>query len=407
VNQVGVGAFAAPRVPSKAPTAPIIELTNMPELAVEIRQPSKHEELWEFLRIAAHEEDIEVVKSSPALTRYVKGFDPANDFGLVAFLPSNDDDPKKSPIGAAWVRFWSDPLFRGYGHVRDDIPELAIGVSPKHQGKGIGSQLMTQLLKTLEMKDIPGTSLSVRDDNAALQLYERLGFQRVPGTEVQNRVGGCSFTMQCLFGDEDATINGFIVLREAITEKDIPIVFDLLEQKAAYDKTMMSDEASITEFTVSVKKLKAALLDGEPKVASVILAEELGEDGESKVIGMALYYHRFSSFRGQSSVWLEDIFIVPTRRGNGAGMILMQRLKEIAIQNDCTHVGWTASSRNERGLQFYTQKIGAKIMDEGAAGSGDRTDDAHHPQRRIPRVCLATAEVSRSSGSARRRLLSN
>jgi hypothetical protein len=56
-------------------------------------------------------------------------------------------------------------------------------------------------------------------------------------------------------------------------------------------------------------------------------------------------------------------------------MILMQRLKEIAIQNDCTHVGWTASSRNERGLQFYTQKIGAKIMDEGVADSGDRTDD--------------------------------
>jgi GNAT superfamily N-acetyltransferase len=166
---------------------------------------------------------------------------------------------------------------------------------------------------------------------------------------------------------ENATHSGPIILRETITEKDIPIVFNLLEQKAAFDKTMMSDEGSITEFTVTVEKLKAALLDGEPAVARAILAEERGEDGGSRVVGMALYYHRFSSFRGQPSIWLEDLFIVPSSRSNGAGMQLMQRLREIAIRNDCTHVGWSASSRNERGLQFYTQKIGVKIVGDDAS----------------------------------------
>jgi hypothetical protein len=84
---------------------------------------------------------------------------------------------------------------------------------------------------------------------------------------------------------------------------------------------------SITRFIVTAEKLKVALLDGQQNVACVILTEEPGKNGESNVIGMvALYYHRFSSFRGQPSMWLEDLFIVPTSRSNGAGMKLMQRL---------------------------------------------------------------------------------
>eukprot|EP00545_Synedropsis_sp_CCMP1620_P010413 CAMPEP_0119010954 /NCGR_PEP_ID=MMETSP1176-20130426/5360_1 /TAXON_ID=265551 /ORGANISM="Synedropsis recta cf, Strain CCMP1620" /LENGTH=199 /DNA_ID=CAMNT_0006963703 /DNA_START=262 /DNA_END=862 /DNA_ORIENTATION=- len=185
---------------------------------VEIRPVTDKESLWEFLRIAAHEDDVEVVKSNPDLVKYVQDFDNSNDtasstsksagdVGVVAFLNEDDDDSKSSndePVGSAWGAILDDdPTKRGYGHVRDDIPELAIGVSSQHQGKEIGTALLQQIFVDMQKKLIPGISLSCRDDNAAaLQLYQRLGFERVKGTEVSNRIGGCSFTMLRLF-DED------------------------------------------------------------------------------------------------------------------------------------------------------------------------------------------------------------
>jgi GNAT superfamily N-acetyltransferase len=78
--------------------------------------------------------------------------------------------------------------------VQAEIPELAIAVAPAYQGQGIGTQLMTQILE-LAKKDFPAVSLSVRADNAAARLYQRLGFVEVPGMAIENRVGGISLTM--------------------------------------------------------------------------------------------------------------------------------------------------------------------------------------------------------------------
>jgi ribosomal protein S18 acetylase RimI-like enzyme len=83
---------------------------------------------------------------------------------------------------------------KGFGYVRDEIPELAIAVTPDFRGQGVGTELLKQILNTAKI-NYPAVSLSVRANNPVLGLYERTGFIKIPGSEVVNRAGEASFNM--------------------------------------------------------------------------------------------------------------------------------------------------------------------------------------------------------------------
>ena len=93
-------------------------------------------------------------------------------------------------------------------------------------------------------------------------------------------------------------------------------------------------------------------------MAYVLLAE-----AEKSAVGFALYYFRYSSFAGQSSIWLDDLFIYPGMRNHGAGALLMDRLQQAAKDNNCSHLAWTADARNIKGLKFY-KRLGAEIIEQ-------------------------------------------
>jgi ribosomal protein S18 acetylase RimI-like enzyme len=146
--------------------------------------------LWEMLRYAAHESSIESVKQQPYLARYALNWGRAGDFGYVASVNT-------TPIGAAWLRLWLGED-KGFGYVKDEIPELAIAVVPDYRGQGVGTNLLTQTLGAAKRK-YPAVSLSVRANNPVLQLYERTGFIKLSGSEVVNRAGEASFNMMYEF----------------------------------------------------------------------------------------------------------------------------------------------------------------------------------------------------------------
>jgi GNAT superfamily N-acetyltransferase len=54
-------------------------------------------------------------------------------------------------------------------------------------------------------------------------------------------------------------------------------------------------------------------------------------------------------------------------RSEGAGTLLMNKLQQIADENNCTHLAWTADARNIRGLKFY-RRLGAEVSEQ----KGDR-----------------------------------
>jgi ribosomal protein S18 acetylase RimI-like enzyme len=127
------------------------------------------------------------LRAVPDLARYVAGWGRPGDHGLVGAL---GDGP---PAGAAWLR-----LMTGYAHVDDATPELAVGVAPAARGSGLGTALLARLLDDARRRH-PAVSLSVRSDNPARRLYERLGFTVVAGRTVANRAGGTSETMVLRF----------------------------------------------------------------------------------------------------------------------------------------------------------------------------------------------------------------
>ena len=152
--------------------------------------------LWQMLYDAAHlhdEEDMSlpVLKKHPQLGKYVRDWGREGDLGFVAIANEIDANNK---IGAAWLRLFpsTDP---GYGYLDDRIPELAIAVLPQYRGQGVGTQLLDRLLAAAKPK-FPAISLSVRDDNPAVKLYRRFGFEAIEESETVNRVGGRSFNMK-------------------------------------------------------------------------------------------------------------------------------------------------------------------------------------------------------------------
>jgi len=92
--------------------------------------------------------------------------------------------------GGAWVRI----LANGYGHVDHDTPELVLAVKPEFRNQGIATAIMNQLFIEVS-KIFSQMSLSVRDTSPAISLYERLGFEKVEGSEHSNPAGTRSFTM--------------------------------------------------------------------------------------------------------------------------------------------------------------------------------------------------------------------
>lgn len=152
--------------------------------------PADEPVLWAMLFEAAHAAEQNMtspdqLRSVPELARYVEGWGRRGDLGVVGGPDSG--------AGAAWLRLFpaGNP---GYGYVDDATPELAIAVAPQLRGSGLGTTLLRRLLADAR-RHHDAVSLSVRQTNPALRLYERLGFALVPGSQLVNRAGTTSVTM--------------------------------------------------------------------------------------------------------------------------------------------------------------------------------------------------------------------
>lgn len=108
----------------------------------------------------------------PELQVYVEQFGRGRaDYALAAEVDSKI-------VGAVWVRIMND-----YGHIDEKTPSLAISLYKPYRGLGIGTALMEAMLSLLKGKGFESVSLSVQQANAAVRMYQRLGFQIVDENE--------------------------------------------------------------------------------------------------------------------------------------------------------------------------------------------------------------------------------
>jgi GNAT superfamily N-acetyltransferase len=131
---------------------------------------------------------------------------------------------------------------------------------------------------------------------------------------------------------------------------DAPLAFAFVRELAEYEK--LSHEVEATEAMID-----ASLFGPTPRVFCDI-AEWNGAP-----VGFALWFLNFSSFRGRSGIYLEDIFVRPSARGKGIGKALLQHLARRCVAEDWARLEWSVLDWNTPSIAFYKSQ-GAVLMDE-------------------------------------------
>jgi GNAT superfamily N-acetyltransferase len=130
---------------------------------------------------------------------------------------------------------------------------------------------------------------------------------------------------------------------------DVKTVFDLISALADYERLLHEVEAT-------PEQVSEALFGETPRVFC-----DLAEvDGE--IVGFALWFYTFSTFRGKHGLYLEDLFVLPEHRGNGVGRVLLSDLASRCLAEDLGRLEWSVLDWNEPAIAFY-RSMGARLMD--------------------------------------------
>jgi GNAT superfamily N-acetyltransferase len=133
-------------------------------------------------------------------------------------------------------------------------------------------------------------------------------------------------------------------------EQDVPIILSLIAALADYEK--LSHEVVATEADLR------RWLFGERPAAEVVIAWT-----GDRAVGFALFFHNFSTFLGRPGLYLEDLFVIPDRRGQGIGRRLLAHLAALAVERGCGRLEWSVLDWNTPAIGFY-RRLGAAVMDD-------------------------------------------
>ena len=141
-------------------------------------------------------------------------------------------------------------------------------------------------------------------------------------------------------------------IRDA-TPDDAPELVGLIRELADYEHLLHEANPNAEELQ---KHLSAKT---NPRCEALVALD----DDTGQIVGMALYFHNYSTFLTQWGLFLEDLFVKPAYRGKGIGFALLKRLAAIALERDCKRLDWNVLDWNELALSFY-EKIGAKQLSD-------------------------------------------
>ena len=136
----------------------------------------------------------------------------------------------------------------------------------------------------------------------------------------------------------------------AATPDDVELILSFIWRVAEYEHLEH-------EVVATPELLKEWLFD--KKKAEVLFA--LNDEG--KEVGMALFFHNFSTFLGRAGIYLEDLFVLPEARGQGYGTLLLRALAKLCVERGCGRLEWSCLKWNTPSLNFY-QNLGAKPLEE-------------------------------------------
>lgn len=129
-----------------------------------------------------------------------------------------------------------------------------------------------------------------------------------------------------------------ITIRRAVKD-DCPRLLELVHELAVYERAP-------DEVTVTLSHFEESGFGPHP-VWWAFVAEE-----EGTILGFALYYVRYSTWKGQA-MYLEDILVTESARGRGIGKLLFDRLMEEAKEKKFNRIAWQVLKWNDPAIRFY------------------------------------------------------
>ena len=140
-----------------------------------------------------------------------------------------------------------------------------------------------------------------------------------------------------------------LVIRRAAAG-DAALVMSLIRELAEYEK--LGHKVDATEASI------AAALFAPGATAFSEIAEW---DGEAA--GQALWFTNFSTFRGRSGLYLEDLYVRPAFRGKGIGKALLTHLARECAARGWPRMEWVVLNWNEPAIAFY-RGLGASFAQD-------------------------------------------
>lgn len=135
-----------------------------------------------------------------------------------------------------------------------------------------------------------------------------------------------------------------------VRESDVDAVVSLVHDLAVHERA--PDECHLT-----AAQLRSALFGPSP----ALFGHVAEQDGA--VVGFALWFLNFSTWRGTHGIYLEDLYVRPEARGGGLGKALLAALAEECVRNGYSRLEWVVLEWLAPTIEFY-KSLGAIPMDE-------------------------------------------
>jgi len=139
-----------------------------------------------------------------------------------------------------------------------------------------------------------------------------------------------------------------VFIREA-NPADVPVILTLIRGLAEYERAPH-------EVTIGEAELLRDGFGDRP------LFECLIAEVNAEAVGIALFFPFYSTWKGPG-IHLEDLFVLPSARGFGAGKALLTAVASIAAERGCARLQWHVLDWNQPAIDFYNS-LGAKFLDE-------------------------------------------
>ncbi len=123
------------------------------------------------------------------------------------------------------------------------------------------------------------------------------------------------------------------------TEKDLPGALRLVKELAIFENAPNDVEVTETEM------MNWGF--GKNKLFDFFVLEK-----DNVIIGLALYYYKYSTWKGKC-LFLEDIIVTESQRKNGYGKLLFQEVVKVAKSEKVRRMEWQVLDWNEAAIQFY------------------------------------------------------